>query len=646
MGQAVHSYIVIGFALATYGVRELVLDSEDPRRFDADGLEHIIFVGLAICTVSLLTVKLWKNARLQEVVAISTMLMTFTVTMCLSSFLLDDITRNQLTVTWRVFALFPPLVLRWRLGASLAYALCNTAKDLALHVHELAMYPGVTSTTVSSICFLNVAVCMCYIGLSADTRRHYCAETHLAEEKESMRSLLRMQCEAIVSLDTHRCMTGPGLNSILGDEAMGKSIFDFLADGEDERVCNALDTVKSTKQVTLLPTTFLANGNELPVEIFFVHCSGKDSFLIGVHISREVLRAPADREVAGTIQQDFYPAEPCTVQEMESEVGFPAASDRGTEHVFEVTALRNISEIVEIGSREHWLIEKDALDFTQSSAIGEGGFGQVVTAKFRGADVAVKLRRIRANTDKLKKQVLLELRMLRHLHHPNIVEFFGATVEVSDANWSISLVFELIDGGITCTDLVEMVHEQGLDEEHRDLLLHILEDTCNALSYMHGLKPPVVHRDVKGSNILCTLCSGLVRAKLCDFGLSHHTGKEKSGGTPNMMAPEALLEQPVTTAVDVFAFGRLVFMIVTGIKPLRGMKMASLIQLASEGRVPCLDWELVSNCNWPEEVMSACQQLSQACMEFQVEKRPSIYYVTQQVSLLRQRNCHPVRLEL
>eukprot|EP00931_Biecheleriopsis_adriatica_P027395 TRINITY_DN16490_c0_g2_i2.p1 TRINITY_DN16490_c0_g2~~TRINITY_DN16490_c0_g2_i2.p1 ORF type:complete len:694 (-),score=83.72 TRINITY_DN16490_c0_g2_i2:82-2163(-) len=634
MNQAVYSYIVIGIALAIHGSRELVLSFDDPLRLEADGLQQVGFCGIAICAICFLSVKLWTNARMQEVAALLTMVMAFASTTLLSACLRDDLLRNRSFATWRVFSLFPPLVLRWRLSASLVYALLNLAKDLAFNRFELARHPEVPPATVSSILFLQVAMCMCYAGFAAETRRYYFAEIQLAEEKESMRSLLHMQCEAVVSLDTHRRITCPGLEAILGDSLAGKPLTDFLADGEEPRLSNALDTVKSTKKATPFHTTFLVNGNEMLVELFLVHCSGKDSFLVGVRISQECLPPNADIQVSASraLQHFKSPTASVTMQDMESE-----ARERGTEYVFEVTALRSISDIVELGNREHWLIQKEALDFQRSKLIGEGGFGKVMTAEFRGASVAVKMPHLDLETDNRKRQVLLELRMLRHLHHPNIVEFFGATVDVADAHLAIGLVFELVGEGATCSDLVNMLdYTTGLDEGHQALLLHILDDTGIALSYMHGLEPPVVHQDVKGRNILCSLAPGArVQAKLCDFGLSHHTGREKFGGTANMMAPEVFMEQPVTPAADVFAFGRLLFLILTGISPLRGMKRERIMQLTMEGSLPSLDWETVSNSSWSEAVISACQELSEACTSFQVEKRPNIDCVTQQISGLR-----------
>ena len=48
----------------------------------------------------------------------------------------------------------------------------------------------------------------------------------------------------------------------------------------------------------------------------------------------------------------------------------------------------------------------------------------------------------------------------------------------------------------------------------------IAQDMAEGLAYLHGLAPPVLHRDVKPSNVLLVTAAGTLHAKLCDFGLA------------------------------------------------------------------------------------------------------------------------------
>ena len=100
------------------------------------------------------------------------------------------------------------------------------------------------------------------------------------------------------------------------------------------------------------------------------------------------------------------------------------------------------------------------------------------------------------------------------------------------------LVMELCTGG-SVTDLTKSVLKanQRLDES---IIGYIVRETCNALHYLHSNH--VIHRDVKGHNILIT---GEGNIKLIDFGVSAyvsstHGRRNTSVGTPFFMAPEVI----------------------------------------------------------------------------------------------------------
>ena len=80
----------------------------------------------------------------------------------------------------------------------------------------------------------------------------------------------------------------------------------------------------------------------------------------------------------------------------------------------------------------------------------------------------------------------------------------------------------------------------------------IAQDMAEGLAYLHGLAPPVLHRDVKPSNVLLVTTAGTLHAKLCDFGLALLRPLEAThvtvpthlhGGSPRYMAPETLVAE-------------------------------------------------------------------------------------------------------
>ena len=102
-----------------------------------------------------------------------------------------------------------------------------------------------------------------------------------------------------------------------------------------------------------------------------------------------------------------------------------------------------------------------------------------------------------------------------------------------------------------------------------DRLTDCLGQLASALAMLHAAD--VVHRDLKPSNVLVTEDGRLV---LLDFGiiteLSRRRHAHSLAGTPLFMAPEQLTHRAITTAVDVYAFGTMVYMALTGRRPFYG----------------------------------------------------------------------------
>lgn len=215
--------------------------------------------------------------------------------------------------------------------------------------------------------------------------------------------------------------------------------------------------------------------------------------------------------------------------------------------------------------------------------------------------------------------------MLRYMRHPNIVSFLGACIN-SPAS-KVYLVFELVEGGITCTDLVSnhAYDPFGKSPSERRHICSVLRDVCSALSYMHTIG--CVHRDVKPDNILIELLAmSRFRAKLSDFGLSHHVGQRKKAGTPRWVAPEAFQGlDTVGTPSDVFSFGRLIYYLTTGKKPLSDLTDSEVKKAASSSACPRLDWP--AGVAIPESVA-----LAQSCMSVKPQDRPFITDVLSSVS--------------
>jgi eukaryotic-like serine/threonine-protein kinase len=202
--------------------------------------------------------------------------------------------------------------------------------------------------------------------------------------------------------------------------------------------------------------------------------------------------------------------------------------------------------------------------YTLESILGHGGMGTVWLAhrsdgRYEGR-VAVKLLNAALLGRPTEQRFVREGSVLAKLRHPNIAHLIDAGVAPSGQPY---LVLEYVAG-----ERIDRFAEQGnLSIEAR---IRLFLDVVAAVAHAHSHL--IVHRDIKPSNILVT-SDGVV--KLLDFGIAALLGPEDSqltrevdpGLTPEYAAPEQLLNQPVTTATDVYALGIVLFLLLAGRHP-------------------------------------------------------------------------------
>ncbi|OAY38948.1 serine/threonine-protein kinase CTR1 isoform X2 [Manihot esculenta] len=145
-------------------------------------------------------------------------------------------------------------------------------------------------------------------------------------------------------------------------------------------------------------------------------------------------------------------------------------------------------------------LDEDDLDIPWSELdlkekIGEGSFGTVYRADWHGSDVAVKILMEQDYHAERFNEFLREVKIMKRLRHPNIVLFMGAVTQPP----SLSIVTEYLSRG----SLHKLLHMPDvgliLDEKRR---LNMAYDVAKGMNYLHQLRPPIVHRDLKSLNLL------------------------------------------------------------------------------------------------------------------------------------------------
>ena len=210
----------------------------------------------------------------------------------------------------------------------------------------------------------------------------------------------------------------------------------------------------------------------------------------------------------------------------------------------------------------------DGITITDERNIGDGSYATVVPLSFRGLKCAgKKLHTIFfENASPQEKEHIIdrfqeECQLLGRLKHPNIVQFLG--VHFEDGSDLPVLVMEFLH----CT-LSECVDRYGVLPEQ--VGTGILDDVATGLCYLHGHRPPIVHRDLSANNVLL---SSNTTAKISDLGVAkilnltpaRMSQMTKCPGTLSYMPPEALRQRPSYDAkLDCFSVGVMILHVLCG----------------------------------------------------------------------------------
>ncbi|XP_043429303.1 myosin-IIIb [Prionailurus bengalensis] len=255
--------------------------------------------------------------------------------------------------------------------------------------------------------------------------------------------------------------------------------------------------------------------------------------------------------------------------------------------------------------------------------IGKGTYGKVykVTNKRDGSLAAVKVLDPISDMD---EEIEAEYNILQFLpNHPNVVKFYGMFYKPDHCvGGQLWLVLELCNGG-SVTELVKGLLRCGqrLDEA---MISYILYGALLGLQHLHNNR--IIHRDVKGNNILLTTEGGV---KLVDFGVSAQLTSTRlrrntSVGTPFWMAPEVIAcEQQYDSSYDarcdVWSLGITAIELGDGDPPLFDMHPVKTLFKIPRNPPPTL----LHPEKWCEEFNHFISQ----CLIKDFEKRPSVTHL-------------------
>ena len=188
--------------------------------------------------------------------------------------------------------------------------------------------------------------------------------------------------------------------------------------------------------------------------------------------------------------------------------------------------------------------------FTDLTRLGEGGQALTLAAHDAQRDrpVVIKVLELSRVRDwKAFERFERECTVLQSLDHPGVPTYLEHVRDEDRGHYR--LVMERIEGRTLADDLAR--GRRRTEEQLFDLLKQLLD----VLAYLHGLHPPVVHRDIKPGNVIVRPDG---RVALVDFGgvakVFQPRGSTTVVGTFGYMAPEQLYGR-VTAACDLYALG-------------------------------------------------------------------------------------------
>ncbi|XP_043690926.1 probable protein kinase At2g41970 [Telopea speciosissima] len=276
-------------------------------------------------------------------------------------------------------------------------------------------------------------------------------------------------------------------------------------------------------------------------------------------------------------------------------------------------------------------------NFGQKALVGEGSYGRVFHATLKDGQAAAIKKLDASTSSEPDSDFAAQLSMVSRLKHEHFVELLGYCLEADNR----ILVYQFATMG----SLHDVLHgRKGVQGAEPGPVLSwnqrvkIAFGAAKGLEYLHEkIQPPIVHRDVRSSNVL--LFNDFV-SKIADFNLTNQSPDTAARlhstrvlGTFGYHAPEYAMTGQLTQKSDVYSFGVVLLELLTGRKPVdhtmpKGQQ--SLVTWAtprlSEDKVKqCVDPKL--NNEYPPKAVAKMAAVAALCVQYEADFRPNMTIV-------------------
>ncbi|MED6180296.1 hypothetical protein PIB30_008791 [Stylosanthes scabra] len=255
------------------------------------------------------------------------------------------------------------------------------------------------------------------------------------------------------------------------------------------------------------------------------------------------------------------------------------------------------------------------IDFSNSTRIGKGSFGEILKAYWRGTPVAVKRILPSLSDDRLVIQDFRhEVNLLVKLRHPNIVQFLGAVTDRTP----LMLITEYLRGG----DLHQYLKDKG--SLSPSTAVNFSMDIARGMAYLHNEPNVIIHRDLKPRNVLL-VNSSADHLKVGDFGLSKIIKVKNAHDVYKMTGETGSCEYD--KKVDVYSFAMILYEMLEGEPPFASYEPYDAAKRAAEGHRPTFRAKGYT----PE-----MQELTLQCWAADMNQRPSFIDILKRLEKIKE----------
>lgn len=267
-------------------------------------------------------------------------------------------------------------------------------------------------------------------------------------------------------------------------------------------------------------------------------------------------------------------------------------------------------------------VKIDLRKFSIIKCISSGGFSNVYSIKENKTNqlYAAKVIKYSGEEDDYKKMINREITIMVYIKHPTIIKFYGYSLTDFRGDKNVTIIMELFKNGSLSDCLSKIKKGQNVSNYNNTARQIILIGIARAMKFLH--QHCILHRDLKPGNVIL---DERLYPRIIDFGLSKffEPGKvasiTKQCGTPIYMAPEVIEDNVYNEKTDVYAFGILMYEVVTDQIPYPPYQRGDMADYKFKKNVIEKDYRPVFSI----DVKKSIQELIELCWSKEPKKRPT-----------------------